>query len=233
MGNPYPPIESHEPLPERMPDALLALAERLNRFKQSRSVAPISATRFANSTSPAMKLPETKTQSDYISTLIMEKDSSFSLEVVSKYAQYREPFKTLGEDSAAARRIALDERYLLAAYKLFKAAKQAEAEIGKGITFIKDTSITSPLAARSEYTTGGEFVYLKAWLMFEQKAIDYVPQFEPIKSGSLKSNVKEGGCRLQGTFTLTFVKPSAARETYRAKEILAAIKAAYGARDKP
>lgn len=172
-------------------------SDRLRRFTQAgeRQIAPS---------------PE-KQRNDYISTLIMEKDEAFALEVASKYAQYKEPFKTLGDDSIAARRIATDERYLLDAYNLFKAAKSAEVEIGKGTTFIKDTRITSPLAARDEYTTGEEFVYLRSYLMFEQMITDYAPQFEADKDG----------------FVLTFVPPSAIRETFKTKEIIAAIKGFY------
>lgn len=203
MGNPFPPIENNEPRTERIQDALAALSQRLVRFRQSGAKEPLPSS--------------LKQQDSYINTLIMERNEAFSVEVASKYAQYKEPFKTLGEDSIAARRIAADERHLLAAYNLFKTAKQAEEEIGKGITYLKDTNITSPLSARAEYTTGEEFVYLRAYLMFEQLVTDYVPQFEPCQDGS---------------FILTFVKPSAVRETYKTRETLAAIKTAYNQMEK-
>lgn len=184
---------------ERMSEALSTLTDTLRRFTQS------------GAKSVHIPLSPERERDIAIGTLIMERDEAFSLEVAAKYAQYREPFKTLGEDSIVARRIAYDERLLLAAYNLFKSAKQAEDEIGKGITFLRDTNITSPLAARSEYTSGEEFVYLRAYLMFEQLVTDYVPQFETEKSG----------------FVLTFVLPSAVRETFKTRETLAAIKASY------
>lgn len=183
----------------RMPDALSNLRERLMRFTQSGAPPP-----------PPDLTPERRRDA-YIGTLIMERDEAFSEKVANKYAQYREPFKTLGEDSIVARRIAYDERLLLAAYNLFKAAEVAEDEIGKGITFLRDTDITTPLSTRSEYTTGEDFVYLRAYLMFEQLVTDYVPQFEAVKEG----------------YVLTFVRPSAVRETFRTREIIAAIKASY------
>lgn len=198
MGNPYPPITNDTPRYDHLRDALSALSERLARFSQAGGREPLP--------------PLEKQRDDYIGKLIMERDESFSVVVASKYAQYKEPFKTLGEDSIVARRIAADERYLLAAYNLFKAAKETEDEVGKGITYLKDTRIISPLAARAEYTTGEEFVYLRAYLVFEQLVTDYAPQFEQVRDGS---------------FVLTFVKPTAVRETYKTREIFAAIKAAY------
>lgn len=201
---------------ESITDALANLSDRIRRFTQagSNQVSPWFDTVAMPPThqpSPEKQVGRRCRPPDYISTLIMERDEAFFLEVASKYAQYRDPFKTLGEDSKAARRIASDERYLLDAYNLFKAAKKAESEIGKGTTFIKDTNIASPLASRAEYTTGEELVYLRAYLMFEQKITDYAPQFEQYKDG----------------FVLTFVPLCAVRETFKTKEILAAIKAAY------
>lgn len=186
-----------KPSPQQINDALSSLSDRIRRFTQSGGKSPAPS-------------PEKK-RDEYINTLIMERDEAFQLQVAAKYAQYRAPFKTLGEDSIAARRIAADERLILAAYNLFKAAKQAEDEIGKGATFLKDTNITSPLSGRSEYTSGEEFVYLRAYLKFEQLVADYAPQFEMSKDG----------------YILTFVHPSQIRETFKTREILQAIKASY------
>ena len=70
----------------------------------------------------------------------------------------------------------------------------------------------TPLASKTAYTQGDEFVYLQCWLMYEQKVADVVPQFVP-----------SAGAHQNGSYTLQFVPAAAYHAGYRKKEIAAVI----------
>ena len=144
---------------------------------------------------------------------IMENDEAFSAEVVRTYTKYRFPYKTLGENSIEAAAIKNDEDALLAAYNLYKAILAANEQFGTEQTRIKDDVIATPLANKSAYTEGDEFVYLQCWLMYEQKVADVVPQLVRSNSSQHQNN----------SYTLQFVPVAAYHAGYKKKEIAAVI----------
>lgn len=176
--------------------AFSAFGKKLSRFVQSDESAPDLPPR-------ADELTQRK---------IMEADEAFSAAVVKTYAKYRFPYQELGEHSQEARSIARDEDALLAAYRLFCAVREANDQFGTDQTHIKDDVIASPLANKTAYTQGGDFVYLQCWLRYEQGVTDVVPQFAQDKAGA---------------YLLQFVPPTAFRADYKTKEITAVIQDAF------
>lgn len=176
--------------------AFSAFGKKLSRFVQSDAAVP----------DPAPRADELTRRR------IMEADEAFSAAVVKTYAKYRFPYKVLGEHSHEARAIVRDEDALLSAYRLFCAVRDANEQFGTEQTRIKDDVIASPLAGKTAYTQGNDFVYLQCWLRYEQGVTDVVPQFAQNK---------------EGLYTLQFVPPAAFRANYKAKEIAAVIQGAF------
>lgn len=143
---------------------------------------------------------------------IMEQDEAFSAAVIKTYTKYRFPYKTLGENSIEAAAIKADEDSLLAAYNLYKAIIAANEQFGTEQTRIKDDVIATPLANKTAYTQGDDFVYLQCWLQYEQNVADVVPQFAQHKNGS---------------YTLQFVPAAEHHADYKKKEIAAVIQAEF------
>lgn len=95
--------------------------------------------------------------------------------VSQTYRIYKDPFGAFGTESPRAHAINADEQNLLRAYRLHKAVREAAEEKGDRETFVSSFQIESPIAQKSAYTFGGQFIYLACWLMFEQGAADFAP----------------------------------------------------------
>lgn len=94
--------------------------------------------------------------------------------VITRYKGFVTP------DAAVAR----DEAELLAAYRLFKAVQQADAEHTTEQTHLESFVIASPLVHADRYTIGGDFIYLQCWLAHEKGCKDYVPELQPQPTGA-------------------------------------------------
>ncbi|MBQ0051669.1 MAG: hypothetical protein KBT11_06330 [Treponema sp.] len=134
--------------------------------------------RFNKSSSTERTVQPTK--DEYYQEKIREKSERFKLGVVSTYRLYRAPFEALGQNSDRAASLDRDEQMLLKAYNLFKSVmdidKENQDEVGS--TFISAVEIASPLTQKASYTDGGQFIYLMAWLYFEQGCSEYMPLFK-------------------------------------------------------
>lgn len=115
----------------------------------------------------------------YYEEKLRERGERLRSSVASTYKIYRSPFEALGENSDRAASIDKDEQNLLKAYNLYKSCmdidKENQDEIGA--THIKSVEIASPLSEKASYTAGGQFVYLSAWLFFEQNCGEFMPFF--------------------------------------------------------
>lgn len=114
-----------------------------------------------------------------IQSELIERQERFFAAVTGTYRIYKSPFEALGKDSERAKSLDNDEQSLLKAYNLYKKVfdinNEAKEEIGA--TYISKTEICSPLTQKTNYTDGGQFIYLILWLFFEKKAQDFLPSF--------------------------------------------------------
>ena len=140
-------------------------------------------------------------------------EEEFKLAVAGNYRKYRFPYKTLGERSAEADSLTCDEERILAAYNLYKAVREANASFGVYETRIADDVIRTPRTWMEQYTTGDEFVYLRAWLYFEKRAKDFIPYMF----------LQDGG----SNYILRFMSAAEYRWNYKDKEVFAIIQAAF------
>ena len=135
--------------------------------------------RFNNSSSKERTPSPDKAKKAYLEEVIRERGEKLRSSVASTYKIYRSPFEALGESSERAASIDRDEQNLLKAYNLYKSCmdidKENQDEIGA--THIKNVEIASPLSDKASYTQGGQFIYLAAWLYFEQGQQEYFPFF--------------------------------------------------------
>lgn len=182
--------------------ALSAFSKKLSRFTKADSDAePVSEPRGDELTQRR----------------IMERNEAFEAAVIKNYTKYRFPFKTLGENSIEAAAIKADEDALLAAYRLFCAVRDANAQFGTEQTRIKDNVITSPLVHKPAYTQGDDFVYLQCWLRYEQKVTDVVPQFLQMPAPQNQGS----------QYVLQFVPAADYHAGYKKKEIAAVIQETF------
>ena len=146
------------------------IAEVFSNFSQKFS-------RFSKSLDAKRVTPPSK--DSYYEEKMRERGERLRTSVVSTYKIYRAPFEALGEQSDRAASLDKDEQNLLKAYNLYKSCmdidKENQDEIGA--THIKSVEIYSPLADKASYTTGGQFIYLCAWLYFEAGSQEYFPFF--------------------------------------------------------
>ena len=70
--------------------------------------------------------------------------------------QYRNP---------VSKEIEEDETALLKAWELYKKIREAENSVKDEKTFLKEFKIHSPVACKSEYTTGIKLAYLQWWFI--------------------------------------------------------------------
>lgn len=136
--------------------------------------------RFNDADSDSRRIVKKKSDSDFAGENLKKRSERLRNNVVSTYKIYKSPFEVLGTDSVRAANIDSDENLLFKAYNLYKSALDLnlvnQDEIGA--TYIKDVELFSPLAQKPVYTSGGQFVYLFAWLYFEKKCREYFPFFD-------------------------------------------------------
>lgn len=130
--------------------------------------------------SPDAKIVKEPTDDSRLQETIREKAARLQENVLATYKIYKSPFEILGLESKRAASIDADEQELFKAYNLFKSVMDLnlsnQDEIGA--TYIKDVEIFSPLSQKGVYVSGGQFVYLRAWLCFEKGCAEYVPFFK-------------------------------------------------------
>ena len=152
---------------------------------------------------------------DMLQRKVDEKDKDYRKAIVTAYSRFMNPFGTLGKMSREASEINEDEQNLLKAYNLFKTVKKANEEIGDGSTFIKFGGIKTPLTDKLRYTTGGDFIYLQCWLIYEQGVHDYVPC------------ISEREERLETFYTLDFVPTRSYDFGWQDREVLVEVEEAF------
>ncbi len=162
----------------RLSDAVSAFSKQFARFSKADA-----------------KRTETTREDEILQSKVNSGERSRRQAVCQNYKIYKDPFGAFGTASPRAHAINADEQNLLKAYKLHKAVFAATKEHGDDETFVSSFSIESPIAKKTTYTFGGQFMYLSCWLKFEQGATDFVPILQ-------ESN---------GAWQLSFV----AAETYR------------------
>lgn len=183
------------------------IAEVLSRFSQKLA-------RFSKSPDAERVVPLSK--DSYYAERLRERGERLREAVVATYKIYRAPIEALGERSDRAASLDKDERNLLKAYNLYKSCMEIDKENQDeiGATYIRSVEIASPLADKAAYTSGGQLVYLIAWLFFEQRSEEYVPYFE--ESGSHGAH-----------FSLAFARADSFSFDARDKEILDIIRAEF------
>ena len=155
----------------------------------------------------------------YYEEKLRERGERLKASVVSTYKIYRAPFEALGEHSDRAASLDKDEQALFKAYNLYKSCMEIDAENqGEealvGQTYIKSVDIASPLAEKASYTSGGQFIYLVAWLYFEQNCQEFIPFLSEHESH-------------EGYFSLRFARAGDASFDAHDKEIFEVIKAEF------
>ena len=149
---------------QNIQDVLSSFSQKLSRFNKatdSQRVVPVS-------------------KNSYYEEKLRERGERLTVSVVATYKIYRAPFEALGEHSDRAASIDRDEQALLKAYNLYKSCMEIDAENRDDIaqTYVRSVDIASPLADKASYTTGGQFIYLVAWLYLEQNCQEFMPFFE-------------------------------------------------------
>ena len=152
---------------QNIQDVLSAFSKKLNRFNKAEDAQRI--------------LPPSKDA--YYEEKLRERGERLKSSVVSTYKIYKSPFEALGQSSDRAASLDRDEQALLKAYNLYKSCMDIDKENQDsndcvGQTYIKNVEIASPLSDKASYTNGGQFIYLMAWLFFEQNCQDYIPFFK-------------------------------------------------------
>lgn len=180
----------------KITEAISNFSDKLNRF---------------NKAYPDSELPQKDGAQKRLEQLIAEKDFAFKKSIIASYKKYRFPYKTLGKNSAQADEIAKDEESLTSSYALFKAVAEANEKSGSKETFI-NAQIVTPLTKKDSYTLGDEFIFLQCYLLFEQKAADFVP-FMYLNADK--------------TYSLRFQKAESCQFTSAQKEIIAIIKTTF------
>lgn len=144
--------------------------------------------------SPDSKIVKTPTENSFLQEKIKEKSERLRKNVCATYKIYKSPFEILGADSSRASLIDADEQALLKAYNLYKSVMDLNLENQDeiGSTHIKNVEIFSPLTQKSVYVSGGQFVYLRAWLVFEKNCVQYVPFFENL-NGDVRLRFEKSG----------------------------------------
>ena len=146
---------------------------------------------------------------------INSREQEYMRAILSSYAKYMNPYRTLGKNSREAAVISGDEDNLLRAYNLFKAVNEANRKIGDSETFINIGFVESPLTSKQAYTSGGEFIYLQCWLIYEQGTRDFIPVIEEVEE------------RMVITNRLRFVPLRTFSFSFQDREVIRAVEEAY------
>ncbi len=137
-----------------------------------------------------------------LQNLIAENEERKKENVLASLKNYEIPFTKEIED---------DEASLLKSYSLFKGVLELNKSIGNEKTYICDFKIASPLAKKTSYTYGTQFVYLQCWFKYCKKIDDFMPVLEK----SLESKCDK--------FNLTFIPSDEFEFEARQKELVQVI----------
>lgn len=170
----------------------LALSTALNKFSQKLN-------RFSKADDANLKIQPS--ESTKFADALKERNEKLKIAVVATYKIYKSPFEALGTKSARADAIVKDEEALEQAYSIYKGCMKSQDEISSGKsnetsgsnvnatlaskkdviqTYIQKLEIHSPLTEKASYTTGGQFIYLIAYLFYEKNCTEYTPFFTQI-----------------------------------------------------
>lgn len=151
--------------------------------KLSEAISNFSKKLARFSSQPEQERRPVHTSDEKLQVQINEREDRMKAAVLATYKIYKSPFEALGKDSNRAKIIDEDEQNLLRAYNLYKAVCAANSEKSDEHTFLKNIEISTPLAEKYAYTTGGQFVYLLTWLFYEQNAKEFIPEFFETQDG--------------------------------------------------
>ncbi|MCR4940515.1 MAG: hypothetical protein K5930_10490 [Treponemataceae bacterium] len=180
-------------------EAVRKLTEKLRRFKNSE---------------PEGIRTEPLRKESIIQQKIKETEESMRKKTAGIYRGYMSPLDTFGPDSQRASAVLRDTDELLKAYKLYKAVMEASKPLSDNDVYLSHIEIETPLSKNESYTTGGMFIYLQLWLIFEQCVEDYIPvmvqeqggryhlSFESLQSHYFSSQEKELLASVKNTFYL-------------------------------
>ncbi len=150
------------------------LADAISSFSQKFA-------RFSGQAAQERNLPPT--ENTILQGQINDREERMKSAVLGTYKIYKSPFEALGKDSNRALAIDSDEQLLLKAYNLYEAVANVNSEKSDDTTCLRHIEISTPLSEKYSYTSGGQFVYLLCWLMFEQNKKEFIPEFVEFESG--------------------------------------------------
>ena len=178
-------------------DAISKLAEKLHRFR----AAEPEAARIE----PARK-------DTLLQQRINEAETAAKNRTAEMYRGYMAPAEAFGDDSVRAAAAQRDTEAVLKAYTLYKAVMEAAKPLSDDTAHLSHIEIETPLTKNEAYTTGGMFIYLQLWLIFEQCIEDFIPVVVPEKGGR---------------YHLAFESLQSHYFTSAEKELMAAVKKAF------
>lgn len=150
--------------------------------------------------------PKFESGSSLLQERIKEREAVRYNNIVSYYKKFTTPDASIAED----------QENLLKAYNLYKGLRTLNQQAGDQNSFIKASEIISPLTQKARYTSGGDFIYLTAWFLYEKQIEDFVPLLEKREDG------REGNGTI--SFLLDFVTPQKKPFSIHDREILGIIK---------
>lgn len=143
---------------------------------------------------------------------INENDAAAKKRTAEMYRGYMAPAEAFGDDSVRAAFAQKDTEAIFKAYTLYKSVMEVAKAQSDDATHLSHIEIETPITKNEAYTTGGMFIYLQLWLIFEQCVEDYIPIIVPEKSGH---------------YHLAFESLQSHYFTSAEKELMAAVKKAF------
>ena len=143
---------------------------------------------------------------------INEAETAAKKRTAEIYRGYMAPVEAFGDDSVRAAAAQRDTEAVLKAYTLYKAVMEAAKPLSDDTAHLSHIEIETPLTKNDAYTTGGMFIYLQLWLIFEQCVEDFIPIVVPEKGGR---------------YHLAFESLQSHYFTSAEKELMAAVKKAF------
>ncbi len=192
------------PKENSLSDAINEFSQKLNRFNKADSA----------------KLKIQPSESTKFDQALKARNEKLKKAVVATYKIYKSPFEALGAKSARADAIVKDEEALYAAACIYKKCMESQQEFAESEcnTYIKTLELHSPLADKASYTSGGQLVYLTAWLFYEKKCPEYLPFFTQVGGSPEQPSIH---------YLLDFAKTEDASQEDKDKEILNCIKTEF------
>ena len=178
-------------------DAVRKLTEKLRRFRDAE---------------PESVRIEPVRKDSYLQQRINESEAATRKKTVETYHGYMAPVDVFGADSVRAASIVKDTENIIKSYNLYKAVMEAAKAQSDDATHLSHIEIETPLTKNETYTSGGMFIYLQLWLIFEQCVEDFIPIL-----------VAEKG----GRYHLAFESLQSHYFTAAEKEIMATVKSVY------